>query len=302
MHFCGRHILHLAVPFIILILLSLLLLVSLALPCLPSAFRDISDELSLSKHTRLDEEDDSLADLDDVGEDNESQIDDSEMGAAATRQKRLKSRPLSAPPRNQGIAAECDARSSSVRGSRGSEGGGGGGGVRFSMDSAYRALSADPNKRRASTARYRNSTTSSVQKGPVSVSSSSSKRIEAVRCKGTSALSTSASRARGGAREQAWMANGGDPMRSLSRSKSPSSHPSRTTSTTASLSGTSEQTGLLHMEERDTLFGQAVTAAAHTRGGFIPGGNTEGKEFNVYANGSKLARATAHYNAAMAAR
>jgi hypothetical protein len=56
------------------------------------------------------------------------------------------------------------------------------------------------------------------------------------------------------------------------------------------------------LEERDTLFGQAVTAAALTRGGFIPGGNTEGKEFNVYANGSKLARATAHYNAAMAAR
>lgn len=56
------------------------------------------------------------------------------------------------------------------------------------------------------------------------------------------------------------------------------------------------------MEERDTLFGQAVTAAALTRGGFIPGGNTEGKEFNVYANGSKLARATAHYNAAMASR
>jgi hypothetical protein len=257
--------------------------------------------VSLPKHTRLEEEDDSLADLNDVGEDNESQIDENELGVPAVVQKRLKSRPLSAPPRNHGIAAECDTRSSSVRGSRGSESGGGGG-VRFSVDSAYRALSADPNKRRASTARYRNSTTSSVQKGPVSVSSSSSKRIEAVRCKGTSALSTSASRARGGAREQAWMANGGDPMRSLSRSKSPSLHPSRTTSTTGSLSGTSEQTGLLHLEERDTLFGQAVTAAALTRGGFIPGGNTEGKEFNVYANGSKLARATAHYNAAMAAR
>lgn len=256
------------------------------------------------------EEDDSLADLDDVGEDNESQIDEGEHSAAAVSQMKLKSRPLSAPPRprgsqqdlsrSQGIAAECDTRSSSVRGSRGGDGGGGGG-VRFSMDSAYRALSADPNRRRANTARYRSSTTSSLnaQKGPVLVSSSSSsRRIEAVRCKGTSALSTSASRARA----TAWMANGGDPLRSLSRSKSPSSHPSRTTSTTGSLSGTSEQTGLLHLEERDTLFGQAVSAAALTRGGFIPGGNTEGKEFNVYANGSKLARATAHYNAAMASR
>lgn len=237
------------------------------------------------------------------------------MSAAAVGYSKPQSRPLSAPPRSRGpladsssrsqgaaAAAECDTKSSSLRGSRGSDGGGG---VRFSMDSAYRALSADPNKRRASSARYRNSASSSIssgQKGSASASSSSSKRIEAVRCKGTSALSTSASRAKGGAREQAWMANGGDPMRSLSRSKSPSSHPSRTTSTTGSLSGTNEQTGLLHMEERDTLFGQAVTAAALTRGGFIPGGNTEGKEFNVYANGSKLARATAHHNAAMASR
>ena len=249
----------------------------------------------------FEEDEDSVADLDEIDEDDDMQAEAMEPGAAALPPKRSKARPLSAPPRPRGTNADFSSRSDSMKVLRGNEGTGGGtgtGGVRFSMDSAYRALSADPNKRRANTARYRSSSSSgTVQKGPVP-SAPSGRRVEAVRCKGTSALSTSSSRARA----TAWMSNGGDPMKSISRSKSPSSHPSRTTSTTGSLSGTSEQSGLLNVEDRDTLFGQAVSAAALTRGGFIPGGNTEGKEFNVYANGSKLARATAHYNAALASR
>lgn len=36
--------------------------------------------------------------------------------------------------------------------------------------------------------------------------------------------------------------------------------------------------------------------------GFIPGGTTSGKEFNVAAKGSKIARATTHFNASVNAR
>ena len=68
------------------------------------------------------------------------------------------------------------------------------------------------------------------------------------------------------------------------------------------------------LDGSDSLYNQAVSAAAamalqvpkgENRGenrGFIPGGNTEGKEFNVVARGSKIARATTHFNAAVAAR
>ena len=202
--------------------------------------------------------------------------------------------------------------------------------VRFDLDTAYRALSVDPRLRSSM-----NQLRSSLDAGPSSTRSHQSARsssewkgrntdriidsntIRQVRCRGSSALSTGDFRARN---NKAFASASGiysshSAPASPSRSRDiPSNRNSRSSQSSSSQFGGYEKPTFIakHSDRSESLVKQATAAALSAdRGGgaggksarrFIPGGNTEGKEFNVVAQNSKVSRAATHHNAAVAAR
>lgn len=201
--------------------------------------------------------------------------------------------------------------------------------VRFDMDTAYRALSIDPRLRssmsqskgyfsidsdrvKGYTGSHTGLDNSIEEKGRRRERINSSNPIRQVRCRGSSALSTADFRPRN---NEAFAAATGN-RNSHSAFRSSSMNIDRTAHRNSreyhphlSQAGESERTsdGGKHPDGSASLMSQAVKAAASAdRGGgarrFIPGGSTDGKEFNVVARGSKVSRAATHYNAAVAAR
>eukprot|EP00596_Hydrurales_sp_CCMP1899_P002437 CAMPEP_0119053894 /NCGR_PEP_ID=MMETSP1177-20130426/74720_1 /TAXON_ID=2985 /ORGANISM="Ochromonas sp, Strain CCMP1899" /LENGTH=284 /DNA_ID=CAMNT_0007033969 /DNA_START=923 /DNA_END=1774 /DNA_ORIENTATION=- len=164
----------------------------------------------------------------------------------------------------------------------------------FDLDAAYRALSTDPNRRRASSSHSqdpnRRRASSSHSKGTIH-----SQQVRGKEGSSSSKEASSSSSPSKGSRvgRDSEKINGANSSSSPHRNRPPVSY--------------------INLDKHDSAYNQAVSAAAATvlsgggvlegsRAGFIPGGNTEGKEFNVFAKGSKIARATAQFNAAVAAR
>ena len=171
------------------------------------------------------------------------------------------------------------------------------GGALFSWDTAYRSLSADPTKRRARSAHPRSIVQSTVTLAEALPASSSSSviaqgavkekaRVRSVKCRGTS---TSSSRARASAADEA-MSGSKQPHRP-SRSHSPQDGRHRHPYVT-----------VYNALEGLTSMGGSRANRALMRGDFIPGGCTDGKEFNAYANSSKIAKAAVYHNAALSTR
>jgi hypothetical protein len=167
----------------------------------------------------------------------------------------------------------------------------------FDLDAAYRALSTDPNRRRARSSHSKGTIHSQQVKGKGASLSSSPSKGSRVGFRYKGSRSVSAPRVR----DSEKFISGANFLESSSpyRTRPPVSY--------------------MVLDKHDSAYNQAVSAAAASvlaglgggggggalegsRTGFIPGGNTEGKEFNVFAKGSKIARATAHFNAAVAAR
>ena len=182
------------------------------------------------------------------------------------------------------------------------------GGALFSWDTAYRSLSKDPIRRRARSAHPRSSIQSTVtQPDPLPLSSSSSvataaavivvrgaarekkNGVRPVRCRGSSALPTSSSKARVTAAE-AFVSSGYQTHRP-SRSHSPHHRPHRASAST-----------VCNVLEGLASMGGSRASSTVRRVDFIPGGCTDGKEFNTYANSSKIAKAALYYNAAVSTR
>ena len=191
------------------------------------------------------------------------------------------------------------------------------GGALFSWDTAYRSLSKDP-RRRARSVHHRSNIQSTVtQHDPLPSSSSSvattvaataavattaaagvgvrgavrEKRngVRPVRCRGASALPTSSSKARVTAAE-ASMSSGYQTLRP-SRSHSPHHRLHRATPPT-----------VCNVLEGLASVGGGRASSTVRRVDFIPGGCTDGKEFNTYANSSKIAKAALYHNAALSTR
>jgi hypothetical protein len=166
----------------------------------------------------------------------------------------------------------------------------------FDLDAAYRALSADPSKRRASYSGIKETFNSQQERKRETPSSSSVSKENRVGSRYKGNRSAPAPRVR----DSDKCINGVNPLRPSSpyHTRPPVSY--------------------MVLDKHDSAYNQAVSTAAAavlagmggggggylegSRVGFIPGGNTEGKEFNVIAKGSKIARATTHFNAAVAAR
>ena len=184
------------------------------------------------------------------------------------------------------------------------------GGALFSWDTAYRSLSKDPAMRRARSAHPRSNIQSTVtQPDPLPSSSSSSvataatataagvrgtvrekkNGVRPVRCRGASALPTSSSKARVTAAE-APMSSGCQTHRP-SRSHSPHHRPFRGNPST-----------VCNFLEGLASVGGGRASSTLRRVDFIPGGCTDGKEFNTYANSSKIAKAALYHNAALSTR
>ena len=266
---------------------------------------------------------------------------------------------------------------SSIRGNSRTLRGSADSGVRFSLDTAYRALSADPYKRRLHSTEYANENKNSnnddeninyVTENIKSISHIHNKNknnpkydrkknghsIQSVRCRRTSALtSNNASRTRTNSQENISSSSNltqyvesRPDSRMGSRSQSPIIRTHRSGSSVGSTTGT-ESGSAVHSEYQETVWnknsnytdaGRTTTSinlyeekdknsntkekvkekdksrekdrgegrTGRTGGGggvgFIPGGCTEGKEFNAYAHGSRVSRATVQHNAAAAAR
>ena len=202
--------------------------------------------------------------------------------------------------------------------------------VRFYLDTAYRALSVDPRLRssmnqlrssldvdRSSTQSHHSARSSSEGKARNDHRINDSNPIRQVRCRGSSALSTADFRARNNkafATASGFSSSHSAPA-SPSRSRDITSHRNpRSSYSHSSQTGRYERPSSIakHSDGPDSLMKQATaTALSAERGGaaggesarrFIPGGNTEGKEFNVVARSSKVSRAATHHNAAVAAR
>ena len=183
------------------------------------------------------------------------------------------------------------------------------GGALFSWDTAYRSLSTDPIRRRARSAHPQSSIQSTVTRpDPLPSSSSSSvataatavvvvrgavrekkNGVRPVRCRGASALPTSSSKARVTAAEASM--SSGYQTRRPSRSHSPHHRPHRATAST-----------VCNVLEGLASVGGGRATSTVRRVDFIPGGCTDGKEFNTYANSSKIAKAAHYHNAALTTR
>ena len=202
--------------------------------------------------------------------------------------------------------------------------------VQFDLDTAYRALSVDPRLRSSmnqprssldaepsSTRSLQSARSSSEGKGRNTDRIIDSNTIRQVRCRGSSALSTGDFKARNNkafASASGFCSSHSAPA-SPSRSRDiTSNRNSRSSHSSSSQTGGYEKPTVItkHSDRSESLVKQATAAALSAdRGGgaggksarrFIPGGNTEGKEFNVVARSSKVSRAATHHNAAVAAR
>ena len=206
------------------------------------------------------------------------------------------------------------------------------GGALFSWDAAYRSLSTDPTQRRALSAHPRGNVQSTLPPpAPVPIAPSSTTvpapatgvakekktRVPSVRCRGASALS--ANRAAGA---EPAVGHSGQTQR-MSRSHSPPHRPNRTACTTVSNApegptsrggsrgrggdmdrgGERDRSGDRGMQRNRGGSGGRGSASSMLRNGdFIPGGCTDGKEFNAYANSSKIAKAAIYCSTTLSSR
>lgn len=215
------------------------------------------------------------------------------------------------------------------------------GGALFSWDAAYRSLSTDPTQRRALSAHPRGNVRTTLPppaSAPLPAPSSTTvpapatakgtakekkSRVPSVRCRGASALSTT----RGSAAESA-ISHSSQAQR-LSRSHSPPHRPNRTSCTTVSNApegpvsrggsrgrggdmdrgvsrGRGVERGGGRGGERDRSGdrggSRGSTSNTLRNGDFIPGGCTDGKEFNAHANSSKIAKAAIYCSTTLSAR
>lgn len=229
-------------------------------------------------------------------------------------------------------AAQRQLESSISMSARARKGCGDEGGALFSWDAAYRSLSTDPTQRRAQSAHPRGNVQSTLPQ-PVSVplpasssttvpapakgSAKEKSRVPSAKCRGASALSSN----RATAAEPA-VSHSSQTQR-LSRSHSPQHRPNRTSCTTAcnapevpaSRAGSRGRGGELERVgdmdrgvsrgrgmERGGSRGRGRAAITLRNGDFIPGGCTDGKEFNAHANSSKIAKAALYCNTSLSAR
>jgi hypothetical protein len=181
------------------------------------------------------------------------------------------------------------------------------GGALFSWDAAYRSLSTDPTQRRALTAHPRGNvqttlpppapapaplpapSSTTVPAPAKGVAKEKKSRVPSVRCRGASALSTT----RATAAESAVIHSS---QIQRSRSHSPQHRPNRHPCSTVSIApegpvsrGVSRGRG--GERDRGGSRGRGSTSSTQRNGDFIPGGCTDGKEFNAHANSSKIAKA-----------
>ena len=226
-------------------------------------------------------------------------------------------------------AAQRQLESSISMSARARKGCGDEGGALFSWDAAYRSLSTDPTQRRAQSAHPRGNVQSTLPqpasvplpaassttvpapaKGPAKEKKS---RVLSVRCRGASALSSN----RATAAESA-VSHSSQTQR-LSRSHSPRHRRNSTSCTTAcnapempvSRAGSRGRGGEMNRVgdmDRGVSKGRGVergggrAASTLRNGDFIPGGCTDGKEFNAHANSSKIAKAALYCNTILSAR
>ena len=239
--------------------------------------------------------------------------------------------------------------------------------MRFCLDTAYRALSADPYKRRLHSSEYTNkkknycsneddikyyvhenikTNSNTHSKNNQKYDRKKNDTIQSVRCRGSSALtSKNTSRNRTTSREGSNLTRYTESLPNSkigSRSGSPLIRTHRSGSSVGSGTGTGTESGsTVHSEYEENVRNKSSSytdsgrilstsnkfkyeekekekekdkdrfrekGEGRTAGGgggvkgFIPGGCTEGKEFNAYAHGSRVHRATMQNNAAAAAR